>query len=160
MDINIRAIKLEDFETIVIWSKDEKFCEANDWQQNRDAEELYSWWVNCVTNPPNDFIRLGIEYQHQLVGYGDLARINGSTAELGIAIGDSSLWGHGIGVHAAEQIITYASSKLGITMLEAETHETNLRAIKLLEKVGFNEISRLGTELYLGKETQLLQFSR
>lgn len=45
------------------------FCTANGWERNRDAIELYQWWQHCVTNTADDFIRKGLEYDGELIGY-------------------------------------------------------------------------------------------
>jgi ribosomal-protein-alanine N-acetyltransferase len=116
------------------------------------------WWQHCVNNISEDFIRLGIELENRLIGYADLACIKGNTAELGIAIGESSLWGKGIGFNASICMMDYASKHLGITVYNAETHETNFRSRKMLEKIGFKEVSRIGSEEYLGTESQLIQY--
>lgn len=115
-------------------------------------------WFHCVSNPPTDFIRKGIEFNEKLIGYADLAGIKEQTAELGIAIGESKLWGKGIGYYSALCIVDYASKKLGITTIIAETHEANIRSIKMLEKIGFKEISRIGNEEYLGTSSKLIQY--
>ncbi|MCG7344349.1 GNAT family N-acetyltransferase [Sporosarcina sp. ACRSL] len=157
--IVLRPLRIDDYETVLKWSKDDQFCSANDWERNRDEEELRQWWIFCVNNRADDFIRMGIELDGKMIGYADLANIEGNTAEIGIAIGESSLWGRGIGYHAAQRLMEYASTKLGITVFTAETHETNKRSRKMLENLGFEETSRIGTEEYLGEETQLIQYS-
>ena len=58
--IKIRPITIEDYTFILSWSKDDSFCSANGWEKNRSEEELYSWWLNCVNNEDEDFIRMGI----------------------------------------------------------------------------------------------------
>jgi RimJ/RimL family protein N-acetyltransferase len=55
-------------------------------------------------------------------------------------------------------MIDYAKNKMGIQTFTAETHVTNIRSRKMLEKIGFKEVSRTGTEKYLGVESQLIQF--
>ena len=156
--IAIRPLSIDDYEIVLKWSKDDLFCSANGWEKNRDEVELYRWWSHCVNNNADDFIRMGIEYDGKLIGYADLANIEGDTAEIGIAIGESSLWGKGIGYHSTLSLMKYASTKLGITVFTAETHETNIRARKMLENLGFVEMSRIGSEEYLGEESQLIQY--
>lgn len=155
--IKIRPIAEEDFNTVLGWRQDEDFCKANDWESNR-REELWEWWLNCVNNTSEDFLRLGIECNEKLIGYIDLSSIKGNTAELGIAIGDSGLWGKGIGQHAALLAMDYGSESLGITAFDAETHQDNLRSRKMLEKLGFKEISREGFEEYQGRKNRLIQY--
>lgn len=157
-NIIIRPINIDDYKFVLIWSKDKNFCEANGWEKNRNPEELYQWWYDCVNNVSEDFIRMGIELNQSLIGYADLACIEGNTAEIGIAIGDSTLWGKGIGFTSAKYMIDYASNKLGINIFSAETHEANIRSKKMLDKLGFTEISRMGNEYYLGVENQLVQY--
>jgi [ribosomal protein S5]-alanine N-acetyltransferase len=157
-DIKIRPLMLEDYKMVLNWSQDVDFCFANGWEQNRIDEELSRWWLNCVNNKKEDFIRMGIEFNDELIGYADLACIKGNTAEVGIAIGESKLWGKGIGYYSLVCMMDYASKKLGITVFNAETHETNSRSRKMLEKIGFKEMSKIGCEEYLGAETQLIQY--
>lgn len=156
--IKIRPITEEDYDYVLKWSKNDKFCLANDWEINRNEQELYKWWLYCVNDLPEDVIRMGIELENKLIGYADLASIVGNTAELGIAIGESTLWGKGIGFKSSVRMMDYASSNFGITIFNAETHETNIRAKKMLDRMGFKEISRNGSEEYLGVETKLIQY--
>lgn len=159
-EVHLRAIRMDDYDTILNWSKDEQFCSANDWPLNRTDEEVYTWWEQCVTTKKDHFVRLGIELHSKLIGYADLAHIRKGhqSAEIGIAIGETSAWGKGFGVQAAKELMTYGYNEFSITTFHAETHETNLRAQKLLNRLGFQEISRNGTEQYLNEETKLIQF--
>ncbi|MDN4608662.1 GNAT family N-acetyltransferase [Sporosarcina sp. F6_3S_P_2] len=91
MDLQIRPLTMEDFDHVLQWSKDEVFCMANDWDKNRNEQELFKWWQHCVHNGSQDFIRMGIEMENKLIGYADLAFIKDNSAELGIAIGESLL---------------------------------------------------------------------
>ncbi|MBD7969295.1 GNAT family N-acetyltransferase [Paenibacillus gallinarum] len=156
--INLRPLTIDDYNIVLNWSKDDAFCSSNGWEKNRDPEELFRWWNNCIDVVTDDFIRMGIEMNKQLLGYVDLAYIKDNTAELGIAIGDSRLWGKGIGFNAALSMMGYGTKELGVTSFYAETHETNIRSKKMLGKLGFKEISRIGLEEYLGKNEQLIQY--
>ncbi len=156
--IALRPLSVSDYETVLNWSKDDLFCSANDWEKNRNEEELYKWWLHCVNSEADDFIRMGIEFNGKLIGYADLANIEGHSAEIGIAIGETSLWGKGIGYHSTLNLLKYASKELGITIFNAETHETNTRSRKMLQNIGFEEVSRIGSDEYLGEDSQLIQY--
>lgn len=158
--IQIRSITLEDFSTVLRWSRDEKFCLANGWKTNQDPVELYRWWKNCVNNKDDDFLRLGIEFNHRLVGYADLIYIKEQSAELGIAIGERTLWGKGIGFHSCIHMMDYALKNLKITTFYAETHEANIRARKLLDRLGFVKTSMHGSGIFEGKESSLIQYKK
>ncbi|KMJ57671.1 GCN5 family acetyltransferase [Bacillus sp. LL01] len=156
--IKLRALRIQDFHLVKNWSMDEAFCLANGWEIGRSEGELFSWWINCVNNQSPDFLRIGIQYRSRLIGYADLANMYGNTAELGIAIGESGLWGKGVGTESLKLLMGYAAKELDIQVFEAETHEVNVRSRKMLEKLGFTESSRIGTEVYMGEESQLIQF--
>ncbi|WP_262173800.1 GNAT family N-acetyltransferase [Saccharococcus sp. Marseille-Q5394] len=156
--ISLRPLRIDDYEVVLNWSKDDLFCSANGWELNRNEEELYKWWIHCLNNQAEDFIRIGIEFNGKLIGYADLAHIEGHSAEIGIAIGESSLWGIGIGYHSTLSLMNYASTELGIIIFNAETHESNNRSRKMLHKLGFKEVSRIGNEEYMGEESQLIQY--
>ncbi|MFB1081612.1 GNAT family N-acetyltransferase [Jeotgalibacillus sp. JSM ZJ347] len=156
--IKLRHLLLEDVESALEWSRDAVFCQANSWQSNRDTDDVRRWWANSVNHPPEGFIRLGIVRDEILIGYADLASINGNTAELGLAIGKSGLWGKGIGAQAAVLMMNYGAGELGLTTFYAETHEANIRSRRMLEKLGFQEVSRVGYEEYKDKNNRLIQF--
>ncbi|KQL36180.1 GCN5 family acetyltransferase [Psychrobacillus sp. FJAT-21963] len=156
--IKIRPLSIDDYRIVLNWSKDDAFCSANGWEKNRSEEELYKWWFYCISDESEDFIRMGIELEERLVGYADLACIKDNTAELGIAIGESTLWGKGIGSNSLLCMMDFAFKKLGIIVFKAETHDANIRSRKMLERIGFIEISRIGVEEYLGMENQLIQY--
>ena len=158
--VHLRPLRLQDFSRVVVWSRDMEFCFANSWEPSRAEEELYQWWANCVNGEIADFLRIGIEFEERLVGYADLANIRYGKAEFGIAVGESGLWGKGVGPAAARKLLNYAKETLGMTTIFAETHQTNSRSRKMLQKLDFQEISRMGTELYYGEETGLIQYQK
>ncbi|QTD41786.1 GNAT family N-acetyltransferase [Sporosarcina sp. Te-1] len=155
----LRQLSMEDLETVIEWSKDDIFCLANGWETGRERDELFRWWTRCVEERTDKFIRLGVEYGNVLVGYVDLLAMEEGSAELGIAIGDRSVWGKGIGVLASRLMMDYAAKERGIHSFLAETHESNYRARRMLEKLGFQETSRNSTEEYKGKISRLLQYT-
>lgn len=158
LPIQLRALQIEDFPVVEKWSKDHAFCLANGWETGRSKDEFFSWWHNCVHNHSHNFLRLGIEFESKLIGYADLANINTISAEIGIAIGESKAWGRGFGTAALKQLMIYATEKYGTQVFDAETHKTNIRSKNMLEKLGFTEISRIGSEEYMGKDNQLIQY--
>ncbi|WP_342515667.1 GNAT family N-acetyltransferase [Sutcliffiella sp. FSL R7-0096] len=156
--IKLRALQVQDFDSVMRWNKDKAFCLANGWETGRSEDELYVWWINCVKRQSPDFLRMGIQYESRLIGYADLANINGISAELGIAIGESRLWGLGVGTETLKLLMNLGIEKFGTQVFEAETHEVNARSRKMLGNLGFTEISRIGNEEYMGKESQLIQY--
>lgn len=104
-NLALRQLTVDDFETVYTWSQNDLFCLPNEWELNRKREEMYDWWKSVVHHPPKSFIRLGIDFQEKLIGYADLSSITDYSAELGIAIGETELWGRSLGYGAAKQMI-------------------------------------------------------
>lgn len=111
MDFQIRPIREDDFLYVLAWSKEETFCLANGWELGRSEQELYEWW-HCVHHLPENFLREGVEVEGRLVGYVDIADIT-HTAEVGIAIGDRSLWGKGLGTRVLQRQMAYIAQTIG-----------------------------------------------
>jgi [ribosomal protein S5]-alanine N-acetyltransferase len=157
--VALRALTLDDLDTVVRWSRDEEFCRANGWEVGRAPAEVRQHWAKLIAEPDHGFLRLGADVDGKLVGYADLADI-GQEAELGFAIGDSRRWGSGLGTATALAMINHGFDHLGLTQVRATVHETNRRSISLLEKVGFRRIGILpGAEEYLGELTRVLEFA-
>lgn len=119
---------------------------------------MYRWWKTYVNKPLDNFVRKGIVYKHELIGYTDLAYIKDQTAELGIAIGARHYWGKGIGFEASRKMMEYGLKEFGIKIYYAETNEQNVASRRMLEKLGYKEIGREGKGIYRGKEGQLIKY--
>lgn len=157
-DIKLRCLTIDDFAIVLKWSRDASFCSANGWAPYRSSEELYNWWLRCIQNDAENFVRLGIMYEDALIGYADLADLHEHTAEIGIAIGNSELWGKGLGYLASMCMIQYGAEELGIRVFYAETDDSNVRSQKMLEKIGFRKIDRAPTEKCIHSKQPPLQY--
>ncbi len=138
-DVKLRPLQLEDLETVVAWAKDSEFCLANDWSLELSQERIRTHWTGIITEVSDTLIRKGITFDGQLIGYADLGDINAleARASLGYAIGDSSLWGQGLGFLGARLMLELAFTKLKLERVTAEVNATNTRSLRVLEKLGF-----------------------
>jgi RimJ/RimL family protein N-acetyltransferase len=59
------------------------------------------------------------------------------SAELGISIGDRSMWGRGLGTEATEVLVGHGFETLNLHRIWLRVYVDNLRAIRVYEKVGF-----------------------
>ena len=76
------------------------------------------------------------------IGYVFLAHISKShkvARELGIVIGEESLWGHGYGSEAAKLMLEYGFKQLGLHRIELLVFDFNQRARNMYSKLGFVE---------------------
>lgn len=81
------------------------------------------------------------------VGTVGLALTSGEprVGRLSIVIGRSH-WGKGIGTSAARVAADYAFAKLGLTEIDAEVLQCNVRSVRLLEKLGFRLLRTIPAE--------------
>lgn len=146
--LRLRPLEINDFSHVLSWSRDPLFCEANGWAIHQDVTRLYEWWTRCVNQDIPHFQRIGIEWGQRLIGYVDLADIQNGTAEVGIAIGDSSLWQRGLGAAALEKALHYGQHNHDIKIFTAETSISNKRAVKMLMRAGFRKTNETDSSIY------------
>ena len=60
-----------------------------------------------------------------------------TSAEFGIAIGESDQWGRGIGTAAGELLLRHAFDDLGLQRIDAEVPDANARSLRLVQRLGF-----------------------
>ena len=58
-------------------------------------------------------------------------------AEFAVSIGDESAWGCGIGAHVTQTMLTYGFGELNLHRICLSVVSTNLRAMRLYERLGF-----------------------
>lgn len=135
--LTLRPLELADFPQVLLWNQDTSFCEVNEWPLHREEAILFEWWKQCVETIRSDFHRIGIEWDNRLIGYVDFAEITDDSTELGIAIGDSTLWQKGLGSAALAQALEFGKTEFKIHSYTAETHVSNTRAQNMLQRFGF-----------------------
>ncbi len=71
-----------------------------------------------------------------------------SVVEVGIFIGDKSLWGKGFGSDAMKVLMAFVFEQLNINKIKLEVFSFNQRAIKSYEKCGFRVEGVLREEIF------------
>jgi len=155
VNVALREWQPGDEEAAVHWSRDEAFCLSNGWTLELPAKQVREHWQNRGTQALA--LRM-IELDHQIVGYAEWQSIENGVAELGIAIGDSWVWGRGVGAAAGRLMLEWAFGSLGFQKVWADVHEPNARSLALMRKLGFTEVSRNGLEEYQGQMVPMVQF--
>jgi RimJ/RimL family protein N-acetyltransferase len=85
---------------------------------------------------PEEWAPIGV------VGFQGLDWRNRSV-EIGLFIGDKSLWDGGYGTDATRTLVRFAFRELNLNRVLLRVYEDNTRAIRCYEKVGFKEEGRL-----------------
>lgn len=158
MSVTLRPMRPGDEEYAVQWGQDREFCLANGWEVDRPPERIRAHQRRVIDAPPIGLLRLGIEYHSRLVGFVALQDLNAESGELGIAIGESGLWGKGIGAQAGRLLLAHAFEVLHLQYVWAEVHATNERSHALMQKLGFREVSREGQDEYRGEVVKMVQY--
>lgn len=150
---------MSDMSTVLEWSRDEEFCRANEWRLDLTPAQIERWLQQSVDGEPPRLVRLGVELDTALVGYVDLANMTETSAEFGIAIGDSNCWGQGVGTAAGRALLEYAFENLRLERVDAVVSETNARSLSLLTRLGFHRSSSdRATEPHQGVSSAVLAF--
>jgi RimJ/RimL family protein N-acetyltransferase len=71
-----------------------------------------------------------------------------SVCEVGIFIGDQSLWGKGFGTDAFGVLVGFVFSQMNINKVRLRVYDFNLRGIKSYHKLGFKKEGLLRQELF------------
>ncbi|WP_291425459.1 GNAT family protein [Deinococcus sp.] len=158
MSVSLRSLCPGDENYAAQWGQDREFCLSNGWEPGLPAGRIQAHWRGLITAPPSQFLRLGIVHNGVLVGYTDLADLVAVSGELGVAIGESRLWGQGLGTAAGQLMLRHAFGVLRLERVWAEVHEPNRRSHALMQRLGFVEIGREGTDLYRGQTVGLVQY--
>ena len=83
------------------------------------------------------------------------------TADVGIMIGQSALWGRGIGQDAWNALLDWLAGQAGIRKITAGAMSGNVPMIKIMERAGMlHEATRARQELLDGQPQDLLYFAR
>lgn len=158
--MQLRAFTMDDLDAVAKWFEDETFREENHWMEQVDFKEIKQWLETFVEQKQPDFERFGIEQDEQLIGYADMKITRQQKAQLGVAIGDSSLWGHGLGGEAILLLEEHAQTHHHINTFTAQIPETHQRARRMVERLGYREMKEVGYEDYLGEETRMMEYEK
>jgi RimJ/RimL family protein N-acetyltransferase len=95
------------------------------YREMKDDSSSVVWCIESSEGRPIGDVGLhGIDKTHQ-------------RAELGLFIGDKTLWGRGVGADAIRRVLRYAFGQLALRRVQLHVDEDNLRALRCYEKCGF-----------------------
>ncbi|PNY82705.1 GNAT family N-acetyltransferase [Deinococcus koreensis] len=159
MALSLRPLRWGDEEVAVRWGADDEFCLATGWTPRLPPGHLREHWQGILATHDPGFLRLGIERDGALVGFVDLAGLDGQSAEFGIAIGERALWGQGVGRAAGRLLLGLAFAELGLRQVRAEVHLTNARSHALMRRLGFVAVGQGQSEEYRGAVVPLVRYA-
>lgn len=149
--LRLRKLDAEDALAILNLRSD---LEVNKFLNRKIAHNLDDarQFINVVNNyiDTNSSIYWAISFKDSKELVGTIGLFGFSEEEQKCEIGYELLTkfqGQGILFEAAEQVIKYAFEKLGVNLIEAIFHRDNLRSINLLEKLSFEKLDTISSDL-------------
>jgi RimJ/RimL family protein N-acetyltransferase len=158
--VRLRPLQPSDAGVVFSWTEDVEFCSANGWRAGLTGPQIEVWLADSVGGGRSTLLRLGVESDRTLVGYVDLAHLNATSAEFGIAIGVSSRWGRGIGTAAGELLLRHAFDELRLRRIDAVVPVANERSLRLVDRLGFRRVTtETAGALYRGALVPTIAFA-
>jgi len=158
--IGLRHPQKESIDSYLAWMNDLDVLQYLLRVRPMGREEEEEWFAN-LSKRPDDLVFEIVPLEGGLpIGSCGLHRISSSnrSAELGIVIGDKSLWGKGYGREAMEILCRYGFDVLNLNRIGLNVYEYNVRGIRCYERVGFkHEGRRRAARFWKGKYWDILE---
>ena len=116
----------------------------------KNEEDELEWYESVRKNPNVFAFAIRRQDDDSLVGTASLFDINWRIRKcsFGIALGDPTVWGKGLGTDATRTVIGYAFRELNLNRVQLYVYEFNERARRSYEKVGFVKEGTLRQSVY------------
>ena len=148
MDVKLREIKREDFPLLLAWAHIKEvwtYLPTSRKSENLTWEGHFSWWESRISRV-DWMILVNFGYGARPVGVVHVKDLETDHPEVGLYIGEVTLWGKGISRRALELVI----ERVNRPRLWAVIHPENKRSIRLFTDLGFKKEGRArnGQDLY------------
>ena len=163
--VRLRAIERDDLPRFAAWLNDPQVRRNLMIYQPLSIAQEENWYEEILKRHPDEQ-PLSIEVKGQ-AGWqlaGNCGFINlkqrDRSAEIGIFIGDQTLWGRGYGCEAMRLMAAHGFENLNLNRIYLHVFETNQRGIRCYEKAGFRHEGRLReARFHEGKYIDMLVMS-
>ena len=145
--VPLEALRREDWRRVQAHFRDPEIAHLNGTPPNR----LPLWLLRRVLKTDarrRDRATFGIyDELGAYIGTVELYDLRGSSATLGIIIGERSHWNRGYGPEAIHALLGHAFRELGLERVRLNTFADNERAQAAFRKAGFRELRRVPAQL-------------
>ena len=140
--IRLRAPTRTDLPRFVEWLNDPEVTAGLLVTLPMSLEDEEAWFSGMLSRPLAEHpLVIEIQQGDQWVAAGDCGFHNidwrARAAEVGIFIGEKSLWNQGYGSEAMGLLLKHGFKTLNLNRIALDVYETNPRAIRSYEKTGF-----------------------
>lgn len=135
--IVLRPLAASDLRRCVKWFNDPQVTHFLGRSSAVTLAEEERWFREYERKPDEQVFAIDVEGEH--VGNLGLHRVDRvhRKADLGIVIGEPTMWSRGMGTEAIRLGLRYAFGALGLNKVSLDVLEYNQRAIRTYEKCGF-----------------------
>jgi diamine N-acetyltransferase len=140
--IRLRGVEREDLPLFVQWLNDPEVIEGLLYLAPLSLEDEKHWFDKLADHSPSER-PLAIEIQEggtwRMIGNCSFHNISATnhSAEVGIFIGDKSLWNAGYGTETMQVQVKHGFESLNLNRIMLVVYDDNARAIRAYEKAGF-----------------------
>ncbi|MBC7543267.1 MAG: GNAT family N-acetyltransferase [Candidatus Sericytochromatia bacterium] len=137
--VYLRPLDMEDAEQLIVWVNNAKVSQTLSfrWPMSRHQEEEYI--QTLYTAKSEMTLAVCLKEENRFIGVAGLHGIDtiNRLATVGLAIGETDVWGQGYGTEATRLIISTAFDRLNLQRLELSVESYNPAARRIYEKLGF-----------------------
>jgi diamine N-acetyltransferase len=163
--VRLRGVEREDIPRFVEWLNDPEVIDGLVLYLPMSTAEEERWFEELASKPAEER-PLAVdalqreEWRH--IGSAGFHNIEWKNrlAEVGIAIGDKSVWKQGYGTEVMRLLLQHGFENLNLNRIFLHVHETNQHAIRTYEKAGFVHEGHMRQAVYKnGKYRDVLVMS-
>jgi RimJ/RimL family protein N-acetyltransferase len=151
--VRLRGMEREDLPHFVDWLNDPEVTKGLALFLPLSQADEERWFEKLADRPPEEKplaidVKGGRDWT--LAGSSGFHNIewNNRAAEIGIFIGDKSIWNKGYGTEAVRLLLRHGFETLNLNRIYLRVHGTNQRAIRAYEKAGFILEGRMRQAIY------------
>ena len=161
--ISLRTFKEDDItERFISWLNDPQVVGYSNQRFHTHTYESCFQYLCSFSNTSNIYLAIVDATTGCL--YGSITaycNTHHGTADIGILLGDRTVWGQGIGYECYNLLMNYLFDCLGLRKITAGTLRKNIGMLKVLEKVGMKlESVRKKHEIVDAEAVDLLYFAK
>lgn len=151
--IRLRAVEREDLPLFVKWLNDPEVIEGLLFLTPLSLEDEKHWFEKVADHSPAErplVIEIRDGETWRMIGnceFHNISQINRS-ADVGIFIGDKTVWNAGYGTETMQLLLKYGFETLNLNRISLVVYDDNLRAMRAYEKAGFVLEGRLRQAKY------------
>ena len=152
--VRLRGVEKEDIQKFVVWLNDPEVTQHLLMYYPLTNRQEEQWFEDLKKLEPAEqplAIELKTDQGWRLIGNSSYHHIDwrNRSGEIGIFIGDKDYWGQGYGREALKLLLQFGFNGLNLNRVYLQVFETNPRAIRVYEHVGFVHEGRLRQDIFL-----------